>query len=129
MSNSELKPLQEMCLAALRDVARRRDVRFQERERFEYSDGVGVAVDVGWVPLEVAPDQVDICTPYNQRYFEFRDFESEEDLLSALVSRTEELLADPVIGRHPLVRLATYVRRALDGSRGPEGSHPSDNKR
>ena len=52
--------------------------------RYQYSDGVGVALDIAHVPLEVAPDQVTISTPYNQRLFEEQDFDTHADLTRAL---------------------------------------------
>jgi hypothetical protein len=79
--------------------------------RYQYSDGVGVALDIAHVPLEVAPDQVTISTPYNQRLFEEQDFDTHADLTRALREVTAKYIADPNLGRHPLYRAVRALAR------------------
>jgi hypothetical protein len=113
MSGIELTPFQVLCLSTLRDLADRWDVGFREVGRNSYGSDVGVEVDVDWVPLEVTSDQVSICTPYNGRTFELSSYESEQELLSDLSTVMEEFVRDPILGRHPIVRLAIRLSRLV----------------
>jgi hypothetical protein len=112
----ELNPFQLSCLAALRDLADRRDVPLHEVGRNSYDSDLGVEIDVGWVPLEVAGDQVSICTPYNGRTFELGAYSAEDVLLRDLTETVGAFLDDPTAGRHPLARMVARLLRVVRGS-------------